>query len=29
MSWDRIMETMAKIIMERNGEKTLKLSFKA
>lgn len=29
MSLDRIMETMAKIIMERNGEKTLKLSFKA
>ena len=29
MSLDRVMETMAKIIMERNGEKTLKISFKA
>ena len=29
MSLDRVMETMAKIIMERNGEKTLKLAFKA
>ena len=28
MSLDRVMETMAKIIMERNGEKTLKISFK-
>ena len=29
MSLDRVMKTMAKIIMERNGEKTLKISFKA